>query len=130
MVQVQTFKDLNVTFKSHPVTGDLIVSKNEAAIKQAVTNLLLTNKGERFFNNQLGSSISTFLFEPLDVGTATIINSNITEVLKKYEPRIKIIALDTTPNYDDNGFDVQLDFEIIGREDGTFSINFFLERTR
>lgn len=130
MVQVQTFKDLNVTFKSHPVTGDLIVSKNEAAIKQAVTNLLLTNKGERFFNNQLGSSISTFLFEPLDVGTAAIINSNITEVLKKYEPRIKIIALDTTPNYDDNGFDVQLDFEIIGREDGTFSINFFLERTR
>jgi len=130
VVQVQTFKDLNVTFKSHPVTGDLIVSKNEAAIKQAVTNLLLTNKGERFFNNQLGSSISTFLFEPLDVGTATIINSNITEVLKKYEPRIKIIALDTTPNYDDNGFDVQLDFEIIGREDGTFSINFFLERTR
>jgi len=130
VVQVQTFKDLNVTFKSHPVTGDLIVSKNEAAIKQAVTNLLLTNKGERFFNNQLGSSISTFLFEPLDVGTAAIINSNITEVLKKYEPRIKIIALDTTPNYDDNGFDVQLDFEIIGREDGTFSINFFLERTR
>lgn len=130
MVQVQTFKDLNVTFKSHPVTGDLIVSKNEAAIKQAVINLLLTNKGERVFNSDLGSSISTYLFEPLDVGTAAIINSEIQETLRKYEGRIKVLSIDTTPNYEDNGFDVQLDFEIIGREDRPFSINFFLERTR
>lgn len=130
MVQVQTFKDLNVTFKSHPVTGDLIVAKNEAAIKQAVINLLLTNKGERVFDSDLGSSITTYLFEPLDIGTAAIINSEIQETLKKYEGRIKVLSIDTTPNYDDNGFDVQLDFEIIGREDRPFSINFFLERTR
>jgi len=130
VVQVQTFKDLNVTFKSHPVTGDLIVAKNEAAIKQAVINLLLTNKGERVFDSDLGSSITTYLFEPLDIGTAAIINSEIQETLKKYEGRIKVLSIDTTPNYDDNGFDVQLDFEIIGREDRPFSINFFLERTR
>ncbi len=39
MPQFQTFKDLNVTFKPHPVTGDLIVSKDVAAVKQAIINL-------------------------------------------------------------------------------------------
>lgn len=130
MPQFQTFKDLNVTFKPHPITGDLITSKDEAAVKQAIVNLLLTNKGERLFNSQIGSDIPRLLFEQLDYGVAALVQSEIKNVLTDYEPRINIISLEVIPNFDDNGFDVGLEFEIIGRDDIPLNVEFFLERTR
>ena len=130
MLTFQTFKDLNITFKPHPVTGDLTTVKDEAAIKQAIINLLLTNKGERLFAPQIGSSLSNLLFEILDYGTASLVNTEIQNTLKSYEPRIRVLSLSTNPNFDDNGFDIELVFEVVGREDLPRSINFFLERTR
>lgn len=130
MANFQTFKDLSVTFKPHPITGDLITVKDEASIKQSIVNLLLTNKGERFFAPDVGSSISNLLFEPLDYGTASLLQSEIKTTLERYEPRIQIISIIATPNYDDNGFEVELVFEVIGRDDIPLNVNFFLERTR
>ncbi len=130
MPNFQTFKDLNITFKPHPITGDLTVIKDEAAIKQAIINLLLTNKGERFFDSRIGSSLSNLLFEQLDFATAALINSEVENTIKFYEPRINILSISTVPNFDDNGFDIELVFEVTGREDLPTSINFFLERTR
>jgi phage baseplate assembly protein W len=126
----QTFKDLNITFKPHPVTGDLIVKKDDAAIKQAVVNLLLTSKGERPFQPDLGSDLRKLLFESLDSATAGLIASNIRETLRNYEPRITVVGLEVATNYEENGFDVEIEFEIIGREDFPVVIEFFLERTR
>jgi phage baseplate assembly protein W len=130
MPNFQTFKDLNITFKPHPITGDLTVTKDEAAIKQAIINLLLTNRGERFFNPRIGSSLSSLLFEQLDYATASLINTEVQNTLKFYEPRINVLSLNTEPNFDDNGFDIELVFEVTGRDDVPVSINFFLERTR
>jgi uncharacterized protein len=130
MPTFQTFKDLNITFKPHPVTGDLTVVKDEAAIKQAIINLLLTNRGERLFAPRIGSSLNNLLFEMLDFGTASLVNTEIENTLKFYEPRINILSLSTAPNFDENGFDVELVFEVVGREDIPTSVNFFLERTR
>lgn len=130
MSNFKSFKDLSITFKPHPVTGDLIVVKNEADVKQSIVNLLLTNKGERFFNSDIGSSITELLFEALDYGTASLVQSYITDTLNRYEPRIRILSLTTLPNFDDNGFDVDLEFEIDGREDLPVNVSFFLERTR
>lgn len=130
MPEFQTFKDLNITFKPHPITGDLTVTKDEAAIKQAIINLLLTNKGERFFNSRIGSSLSSLLFEQLDFATAALVNAEIENTLRFYEPRIEILSISTEPNFDDNGFDIELVFEVTGREDIPVAINFFLERTR
>ena len=62
-----SFKDVNITFKKHPVTDDLVVSRDASAIKQAIVNLLLTNKGEKLFNPEYGSDIRAYLFEPLDL---------------------------------------------------------------
>ena len=130
MATFQSFKDLSITFKPHPVTGDLVVKKDDAAIKQAIVNLLLTSKGERPFAPDLGSDLRTLMFEPLDVATAGEISSNIRETLRNYEPRISVLGVEVIANFEDNGFDVELEFEIIGREDFPATIEFFLERTR
>ncbi len=130
MASKLSFKDINITFKKHPVTNDLVVSKDASAIKQAIVNLLLTNKGERPFNYDYGSDIRSYLFEPLDFGTAQQIQSNIEYSISNWEPRIDILELDVIPNFDDNGFDVELTYVIIGSDNPPTSVEFFLTRTR
>ena len=79
-----SFRDVNITFKKHPVTDDVVVSKDNAAIKQSIISLLLTNRGERLFNSDFGSDIRSFLFEPLDFGTAAQIKMGIRSTIKQY----------------------------------------------
>lgn len=130
MPDFQTFKDLSVTFKKHPVTDDLVTVKDKNAITQSIINLLLTQQGERAFQPRLGSSIYRTLFEPLDFGTAALIRGEVYGVLERYEPRILIVKLVVVPNFDSNGYDIELVYAIKGREDTPVAVEFFLERTR
>ena len=115
----------------HPVTGDLQVTKEDAAVKQSVVNLLLTIPGERPFNSNLGSRISELLFEPLDYGIAAQIQDEIRTTIRNYEPRIGIVQLVVEPEYEQNSFTVHLEFEIVGRQDtAPQEINFLLQRTQ
>jgi len=125
-----SFKDLNITFKKHPVTDDVVVSRDASAIKQAIVNLLLTNKGERLMNPNYGSDIRRYLFEPLDYGTANQIKGNISDTIERFEPRISVIRLKASPNYDDNGFDITMTYSIRGTDDSPVTVDFFLSRTR
>ena len=125
-----SFKDLNITFKKHPVTNDVVVSKDASAIKQAIVSLLLTNKGERLMNPKYGSDIRSYLFEPLDYGTAAQIKGNIQSTIDRFEPRISISELKCVPNYNDNGFDVEMTYIIRGSDEPPVTVDIFLERTR
>ena len=125
-----SFKDLNITFKKHPVTNDVVVSKDASAIKQAIVSLLLTNKGERLMNPKYGSDIRSYLFEPLDYGTAAQIKGNIQSTIDRFEPRISISNLKCLPNFNDNGFDVEMTYIIRGSDEPPVTVDIFLERTR
>ena len=130
MPTFQTFKDLSVTFKKHPVTDDLVSVKDKAAIVQAITGLLLTRKGERPFQPELGCDVQDLLFEPLDYASAGIIKREITETIERYEPRISIDDILCQPDFDNNGYDVELQYTITGRDDTPVAVEFILERTR
>ena len=125
-----TFKDLSVTFKKHPVTDDLVIVKDKAAVAQSIKGLLLTRRGERPFQPQLGSGLQDLLFEPLDYGSAGLIKKEILETLNRYEPRISIQSLVCYPDGDNNGYEVELEYLILGRNDRAVAIDIFLERTR
>ena len=125
-----SYKDINITFKKHPVTDDVVVSRDASAIKQAIVNLLMTNKGERLMNPDYGSDIRRYLFEPLDYGTANQITGNIKSTIDTFEPRISVLNLRALPNMDDNGFDVEMTYEIRGTDDPPVTVDFFLARTR
>jgi len=131
MPTFQTFKDLNISFKPHPVTGDITVKKDEADIKQSIANLLLTIKGERLFNFEIGSNLPKILFEPLDASSVASIRQEIVDTIEKFEPRVIMNEITTTINFDDNGYDVELILDIVGRDDEPpIEIQFFLERSR
>jgi|TARA_B100002019_G_scaffold159193_1_gene137144 hypothetical protein len=130
MPTFQTFKDLSVTFKKHPVTDDLVAVKDKAAILQSITALLLTKKGERPFQPELGCDIQRVLFEQMDFAAAALIKREIRDTLKRYEPRITVKQIYCEPDFDNNGYEVELTFEIVGRNDAPVAVDLFLERTR
>ena len=130
MPEVSTFKDLSVTFKKHPVTDDLVTVKDKAAVAQSIKGLLLTRRGERPFQPDLGSGLQDLLFEPLDYGSGALIKKEIKETLSRYEPRISITKLMCYPDMSNNGYEVELEYFILGREDRAVALDIFLERTR
>ena len=130
MPEVSTFKDLSITFKKHPVTDDLVTVKDKSAVAQSIKGLLLTRRGERPFQPDLGSGLQDLLFEPMDYGSAALIKKEIRETLNRFEPRISIKSLRCIPNYDDNGFDVQMTYSIRGTSTPPVVVEFFLARTR
>ena len=46
----QEFKDISMTFKTNPLNGDLIALKDNSAIARSLKNIVLTGRGEKFFD--------------------------------------------------------------------------------
>ena len=110
----KSFKDVSMSFKFNPLSGDLITLKNENAIARAVRNIVSTTPGEKFFNPEFGSSVSEILFENVDDITAVSIQDEIKNSLGNYEPRVELIDVFVDPNFDENQFDVTITYRIIG----------------
>lgn len=125
-----SFKDLSVTFAKHPVSNDLLSTKDFAAIKQSIQNIITTIPGERFFEPSLGSNITDLLFEPIDDITATSIKFEVEYVINAFEPRVKLNEVRSLVNYDLNGYDIEIDYSVIGLAEKLQSVELFLERTR
>lgn len=123
------FSDFNLSFTPHPFTGDIPLLKNEDAIKNSLKNLMLTGFYERPFYPDKGCGIYHALFELISPGTAMSIQEHIQTVIDNYEPRVNVIEVIVEPDYDNNGYDVTLRYEIIN-EVTVMEIEFFLERVR
>ena len=126
----KSFKDLSMSFKFNPLSGDLITLKNENAIARAVRNIVLTTPGEKFFDPDFGSSISEILFENVDDITAVSIEDEIKSCLGNYEPRIELIEVIVNPDYDNHTFDVVIKYNIIGIDASPQQLAFALQSTR
>ena len=126
----KAFKDISVSFQANPLNFDLIDIKNETAIARSVRNLVLTQPGEKFFNENLGSKISQSLFENLDDISANIIKDEIENTINAYEPRVELINVKVTPDYDNYSFDVVITYNIIGIDALPQQLTFALEQTR
>ena len=122
--------DISLSFEPHPVTKDLPILKNENAIKRSVRNLTETMFTERFFNSLIGTGVRSTLFEFVDYGSASSIESQIIATLNNYEPRIENIGVEVFPSPDDNTFEVTIIFDIKGQDFPTQEFNFLLEATR
>ena len=126
----QAFKDISMTFQSNPLNSDLIAIKNDNAIARSLRNIVFTTPGEKFFNESFGSRITESLFDNIDDITSSIIVDEIRESLERYEPRAKINDVKAFPDYDNNGFDVIITYEVIGTEIPTQELQFVLQSSR
>ena len=126
----QGFKDISMTFQSNPLNDDLIAIKNENAIARSLRNIVFTTPGEKFFNESFGSRITESVFENIDSITATIISDEISESINNYEPRVNLESVKAFPNYETNGFDVIIIYDVVGSEIPTQELQFVLQSSR
>ena len=126
----QGFKDVSMSFKSNPLTNDLIALKNENAIARSVRNIVFTLPGEKFFNENFGSRISKLLFENVDDLTASSIKDEIERSIRNFEPRVSLRSVKTLPNFENNEFDVTITYDIIGADVPAQQLEFVLQPTR
>ena len=126
----RAFKDISLSFEPHPVTKDLQILKNENAIRRSVRNIVETIPTERFFNSLLGSDVRDSLFEFVDFGTASVIQSQILVAIENFEPRVDNVVVEVDPQPDQNSFNVTVIFDIIGQEFPTQEYSFLLEAAR
>ena len=126
----QGFKDISMTFQSNPLTSDLIALKNENAIARSIRNIVFTIPGEKFFNESFGSNINRSLFDNIDELSALIIKDQITESIENFEPRVDTVKVVTSPDFDNNSFDVVLTYEIVGADIPPQELQFVLQQTR
>ena len=126
---VAAYSDLDLNFTIHPVKKDINLYTNEAAVVNSIKNLILTNHYERPFQPDIGSNVRRLLFENMDTITATTLEKEIQQTISNYEPRANISRLNVSPDYDNNGFKVYMEFYVVNRTT-PITINFFLERIR
>mgnify|MGYP001415459758 FL=1 len=126
----RAFKDVSLSFDRHPVTNDILVLKNEDAIKRSIRNLIQTMPSERFFNPYLGSEVKTSLFEFVDFGTSSILEEQIKIAIDNYEPRVENAKVVVVPRANDNSFEINVSFTIIGQDIPPQKFTYILEATR
>lgn len=126
----RSFKDISLSFEPHPITKDLPVLKNEAAIRRSVRNIVQTIPTEKFFNSLFGSDVRASLFEFVDFGTASVISDQILTSVTNFEPRVENLEVEVQPIPDRNSFNVIVVFDIVGQEFPTQEYSFLLEATR
>lgn len=123
------FKDFNISFKPHPITGDLLMVKGVNAVVQSVINLIMTNHYDRPFHPEIGGNVRRLLFELADPTTASLLSNEITNVVTNFEKRAQIINVNVLSDPDNNGYNVSIVFSVVNNTT-PITIQFFLERLR
>ena len=126
----QEFKDISMTFKTNPLNGDLIALKDNSAIARSLKNIVLTGRGEKFFDPEFGSGISESLFENLDEVTALAIKEEIEYSIVNYEPRVDLVSVVVDPDYDGNQYFVTIVYIIVGLDVPPQQLEFVLLPSR
>ena len=123
------YRDLGLSFTAHPITKKVTVLENEDAIKRAIRNLVLTNKGERFYNPLFGGNVTAHLFENLDFTTEFDIKKSITKSISIYEPRVSVEEVRVKTNPDRNSVNVTIIFTVLATN-RVSETTFTIERVR
>ena len=126
----RAFKDINLSFKRHPVTNDVMTIRDEDAIKRSVRNIIFTILGEKPFIPNFGSVINESLFD-LNTSLQEIqIKDEINSSLLNYEPRISNIEVTVTVAPDSNEMNCTIQYDIIGLTAPTQEVDVILQPAR
>ena len=110
----RAFKDINLSFKRHPVTNDVVAIRNEDAIKRSVKNIIFTILGEKPFEPDFGSAMNDALFN-LDTNLNEIrVSDEIISALNIFEPRIDNVEATVQVSPDTNEMNATFQYDISG----------------
>ena len=129
LTQQGLYRDLNLTFNKHPVTGAISILKDREAVKRAVRNLIMTNIYERPYNPLFGGNVTAMLFENATQMTEHRIFEQIKTAIKNWEPRASLDNLIVDLQPDSNSLFVKIVFSITNSL-GPIELDITVDRVR
>lgn len=123
------YKDISLTFRANPVTGDIIKIFDDVSVEQSVKNLVLTMNYEIPFHPEQGCAVYHSLFENISPFTAIKIKTSILDVIQNFEKRVIVLEINVIAKPDENGYSAQIIYRIINRPE-PITITVFLDKKR
>ena len=127
--KINLYQDFKKDLEISPVSSDLTVNKDEDAVKESIKNLILTDRGERLMQPDLGGDINAMLFENITPAVIKIIQNQVRTTIELHEPRAEVQDVIVTSNIDDNAVRVLIVFYITNVQQ-PITLDVFLERIR
>lgn len=128
-IQPEYFSDFETDFLIDINKNDVARLTNEEAVKKSIRNLLLTNRGDRLFNNTLGSDMRSVLFENATPALDQILSDYVKKTIDNYEPRASIISVVSNSELDSNYVNITITFNIINKQE-PITLDLVLNRIR
>lgn len=89
-VQEVYFRDFDTGFTRNPVTGNLATVQNEEDVRRLIRNLVLTVRGERPYQPDVGSRIMDMLFENSDPVTIDLVETTVRQTIANHLPNVRL----------------------------------------
>lgn len=127
--KISIYADFKKNLEVSPLSQDITLIKDEDAVKDSIKNLILTDRGERLMQPNLGGNIRAMLFENITPGVLTLIEDQVRTTLNLYEPRAELLDVTASSYIDDNTVRINIVFFVKNNQQ-PISVDVFLERTR
>ncbi len=83
--------------------GGLALAGGETDIEEAIRIILGTAPGERRMRPEFGCRIHELVFAPRDAVTEALAGRYVEEALRRWEPRITVVAVNAVPAAENDG---------------------------
>tara|TARA_B100001109_G_C18530022_1_gene320099 strand:- start:42 stop:467 length:426 start_codon:yes stop_codon:yes gene_type:complete len=123
------FKDLNLDFQQNSATKDIQKLTEVESVKRSVRNLINLNHYEKPFHPEIGSNLRAMLFENITPQMNHVISKQIDLLIRNYEPRCRLVQIQTIPQFDRNGYFCTISFYVVNTPERV-EVETFLERLR
>ena len=126
---VKQYRDLDLFFRRKS-DNDVNKVTDIEAVKRSVRNLILLNSYEKPFHPEIAGDVRALLFENMTPLTAAVIARKIQDVIENFEPRARLVGVNTTPNFDRNAYNVGVYFYVVNAPTELVEVTQLLERLR
>ena len=127
---VRQYTDLDLFFGRKSSDSDISKVTNIQAVKRSIRNLVLLNHFEKPFHPEIAGGIREMLFELMTPTVSAIIARKIEDVIKNYEPRARLVGVRASPDFDNNSYNVSIEFYVVNAPTELVDMSVMLERLR
>ena len=127
---VRQYSDLDLFFGRKSSDSDISKVTDIQAVKRSIRNLVLLNHFEKPFHPEIAGGIREMLFELMTPTVSAIIARKIEDVIKNYEPRARLVGVRASPDFDNNSYNVSIEFYVVNAPTELVDMSVMLERLR
>lgn len=129
LTQRVVYSDFFTDLDKHPIRSTVLRKTNVDAVKQSLRNLMLTDRGERLFQPNLGGNIRAMLFENITPQTFMTMQEHIKDVIAAHEPRADVIDVVIAQTSQEHEVQVTIVFRVVNVQEPV-TLELLLERVR